>query len=98
MAGACIGLCLLHQSLIQEGSGTTLRLLLGVFSGQRFTSTVNRSEASQKKHVGEMVMPLRQMGANIEVFNERTLGSEQCGDIKYLFIITSLFAVSNLIA
>jgi 3-phosphoshikimate 1-carboxyvinyltransferase len=46
-------------------SGTTIRLLLGVLAGQPFSSTVNRSEPSQKKPVGKVVKPLRQMGANI---------------------------------
>ena len=46
-------------------SGTAIRLLLGVLSGQPFTSAVIRDEASMKKPVGKVVNHLRQMGASI---------------------------------
>jgi 3-phosphoshikimate 1-carboxyvinyltransferase len=46
-------------------SGTAIRLLLGVLSGQPFTSTVIRSEGSMKKPVGNTVDFLRQMGSAI---------------------------------
>jgi len=46
-------------------SGTTLRLLLGVLSGQPFMTTVVREESSLKKPIGKVVYPLRLMGANI---------------------------------
>lgn len=46
-------------------SGTAIRLLLGVLSGQPFTSTVIRGEGSMKKPVGNTVDFLRQMGAAI---------------------------------
>ncbi|HOM01510.1 MAG TPA: 3-phosphoshikimate 1-carboxyvinyltransferase [Acetivibrio sp.] len=46
-------------------SGTALRLLLGVLSGQPFSSVVTRNESALRKSVGKVVAPLRQMGANI---------------------------------
>lgn len=46
-------------------SGTAIRLLLGVLSGQPFTSAVIRDEALMKKPVGKVVNHLRQMGASI---------------------------------
>ena len=46
-------------------SGTAIRLLLGVLSGQMFASTVIRDESVMKKPVGKVVSPLRQMGAVI---------------------------------
>lgn len=46
-------------------SGTALRLLLGVLSGQPFSSVVTRDESALRKPVGKVVGPLRQMGANI---------------------------------
>jgi len=51
-------------------SGTALRLLLGVLSGQPFSSVLTRNEAVLRKPVGKVVAPLRQMGANIP--EERT--------------------------
>lgn len=46
-------------------AGTTLRLLLGVLSGQTFNSILTRGESVLRKPVGQIVKPLRQMGANI---------------------------------
>ncbi len=46
-------------------SGTTIRLLLGVLSGQPFASQVIRDESVIKKPVGKPVRMLRCMGANI---------------------------------
>jgi len=42
-------------------SGTALRLLLGVLSGQPFSSVLTRNEAVLRKPVGKVVAPLRQM-------------------------------------
>jgi 3-phosphoshikimate 1-carboxyvinyltransferase len=46
-------------------SGTSIRLLLGILAGQPYNSTVVRDESAQRKPVGRVVKPLRQMGANI---------------------------------
>lgn len=46
-------------------SGTTIRLLLGILAGQPFNTIINRDEPAQKKSVGKVVKPLRQMGAII---------------------------------
>ena len=46
-------------------SGTALRLLLGALAGQPFNSVIVRDDAVQKKPLGKVVAPLRQMGAII---------------------------------
>lgn len=53
------------STLNTGSSGTAIRLLLGMLSGQPFNSVVNRDESAQKKPVGKVVKALRQMGANI---------------------------------
>ncbi|NJD02957.1 MAG: 3-phosphoshikimate 1-carboxyvinyltransferase [Ruminiclostridium sp.] len=54
------------SALLNTGkSGTAIRLLLGVLSGQPFASSVVRDEISMKKPVGKVVNHLRRMGANI---------------------------------
>lgn len=53
------------SSLNTGKSGTAIRLLLGVLAAQPFNSTVIRDESSQKKPVGIVVNPLKQMGAII---------------------------------
>ena len=53
-------------SVLNTGkSGTTIRLLLGILSGQPFNSIVIREDSAQKKPVGKAVKPLRLMGAAI---------------------------------
>lgn len=47
-------------------SGTALRLLLGVLSGQPFSSVITRDDSAMRKPVGKVVTHLRQMGANID--------------------------------
>lgn len=46
-------------------SGTALRLLLGVLSGQPFSTIITRDDSSLRKPVGQVVKPLRNMGATI---------------------------------
>lgn len=46
-------------------AGTALRLLLGTLAGQPFNSVLTRDDSVQKKSVGKVVKPLRQMGAQI---------------------------------
>jgi 3-phosphoshikimate 1-carboxyvinyltransferase len=54
------------SSVLNAGSsGTTIRLLMGILSGQAFNSTIIRDEYSSKKPIGKVVKPLRLMGAAI---------------------------------
>lgn len=46
-------------------SGTTIRLLLGILSGQKFNSVLTGDDRAHKRPMGRVVKPLRQMGANI---------------------------------
>jgi len=54
-----------NTSLNTGKAGTTIRLLLGILSGQPFTTNVTRDDSAQRKPVGRITKPLRQMGANI---------------------------------
>lgn len=46
-------------------SGTTMRLLAGILSGQRFDSTLVGDESLSKRPMKRIIDPLRLMGANI---------------------------------
>ncbi|WP_312261227.1 3-phosphoshikimate 1-carboxyvinyltransferase [Candidatus Igneacidithiobacillus taiwanensis] len=46
-------------------SGTAMRLLAGVLAGQRFASTLIGDESLQRRPMGRVIEPLRQMGARI---------------------------------
>jgi 3-phosphoshikimate 1-carboxyvinyltransferase len=62
------GLRGLHSSwrtLDAENSGTTIRLLSGVLSGQSFTTKITGDASLRKRPMKRVVTPLRQMGADI---------------------------------
>jgi 3-phosphoshikimate 1-carboxyvinyltransferase len=46
-------------------SGTAMRLLAGVLAGQSFASTLTGDESLQRRPMGRVIEPLRQMGAQI---------------------------------
>ncbi|MEM7129838.1 MAG: 3-phosphoshikimate 1-carboxyvinyltransferase [Chloroflexota bacterium] len=46
-------------------SGTTIRLITGLLSGQRFTSFVSGTEQLRRRPMDRIANPLRRMGANI---------------------------------
>lgn len=55
-----------QQILFAGNSGTTLRLLAGVLSGQSFTSFLNGDASLRQRPMGRIVFPLRKMGACIQ--------------------------------
>lgn len=58
------------QMLDVGNSGTTTRLISGILSGQRFTSTLNGDASIQKRPMKRIIDPLTQMGANIRSLND----------------------------
>jgi 3-phosphoshikimate 1-carboxyvinyltransferase len=53
------------RALDAENSGTTIRLLSGILSGQRFTTKISGDSSLQKRPMKRVVAPLRLMGADI---------------------------------
>ena len=53
------------RALDAENSGTTIRLLSGILSGQRFTTRISGDSSLQKRPMKRVVAPLLQMGADI---------------------------------
>ena len=60
------GLTAPKSELYTGNSGTTTRLLSGILAGQSFTSTMNGDASIQKRPMGRVMKPLREMGASIE--------------------------------
>ena len=60
------GLTVPKSELYTGNSGTTTRLLSGILAGQSFTSTMNGDASIQKRPMGRVMKPLREMGASIE--------------------------------
>lgn len=53
------------RQLDAENSGTTIRLLSGILSGQDFTTKISGDASLQKRPMKRVVAPLREMGAEI---------------------------------
>ena len=53
------------RALDAENSGTTIRLLSGILSGQEFNTKITGDASLQKRPMKRVVAPLRQMGADI---------------------------------
>ena len=59
------GLCKPKSTLLLRESGTTARLLIGLLSGQNFSSKLNGSPALGKRPMLRVINPLSLMGAKI---------------------------------
>jgi 3-phosphoshikimate 1-carboxyvinyltransferase len=55
-----------RKDLDAENSGTTMRLLSGVLSGQPFKSTITGDSSLRRRPMRRVMDPLRQMGAEIK--------------------------------
>jgi len=53
------------RALDAGNSGTTMRLLTGILAGQDFTTKLSGDASLQKRPMGRVVSPLREMGADI---------------------------------
>jgi 3-phosphoshikimate 1-carboxyvinyltransferase len=53
------------RTLDAENSGTTIRLLSGILSGQSFTSRITGDSSLQNRPMKRVIAPLREMGASI---------------------------------
>ena len=53
------------RTLDAENSGTTIRLLSGILSGQTFTTKITGDASLQKRPMKRVMTPLREMGADI---------------------------------
>ncbi len=53
------------RALDAGNSGTTMRLLAGILSGQNFSSELAGDESLQKRPMKRVIAPLREMGADI---------------------------------
>ena len=58
------------RTLDAENSGTTIRLMSGILSGQEFTTKITGDDSLQKRPMKRVMTPLRQMGAEIKARDE----------------------------
>lgn len=58
------------RTLDAENSGTTIRLLSGILSGQSFTTKITGDSSLQKRPMKRVMTPLREMGADIRGHDE----------------------------
>lgn len=64
------GLSRSDEVLDVGNSGTTMRLMSGLLSGQKFTSTLTGDASIQKRPMGRVILPLREMDAKIDAKEE----------------------------
>ncbi len=87
------GLCEPEETLDTGNSGTTTRLLCGILAGQPFTATLNGDASIQKRPMGRVIKPLREMGASIEGKNDNycplTLYPSELHGIEYRLPVAS---------
>ncbi|MBQ3311618.1 3-phosphoshikimate 1-carboxyvinyltransferase [bacterium] len=80
------------KELYCGNSGTTMRLVSGILSGQNFDSILTGDESLSKRPMKRIIEPLSMMGANIESNNFKSPlkinGSHLCG-INYVSNISS---------
>ena len=68
-------------SMLDVGnSGTTTRLISGILAGQPFISTLNGDESIQKRPMGRIITPLKQMGAHIKSLRDNGCVPLEVGD------------------
>lgn len=70
------------QALDLGNSGTSMRLMAGLMSGQRFSSTLTGDASLSRRPMRRVVEPLRRMGAQIETTENGTaplsIGPAEC--------------------
>ena len=59
------GLSKPNDRLDVGNSGTTMRLISGILSGQKFAVSLNGDDSIQKRPMGRVMTPLTRMGADI---------------------------------
>ncbi len=81
------------ETLYTGNSGTTTRLLSGILTGQNFSCTMTGDASIQKRPMGRVITPLREMGAHIDGvdgnFCPLTLGGGQLHGISYTLPVAS---------
>lgn len=82
-------------------SGTSMRLLMGLLSGQAFDSELIGDSSLTKRPMERVAKPLREMGANIETDNGtapvKILGGAQLKSIDYNMTVVSAQVKSALL-
>ena len=66
------GLSAPNGPLDAGNSGTTMRLMTGILSGQRFNSVLTGDEFLNRRPMGRIIDPLTEMGAQIAATDQRT--------------------------
>ncbi|VTS25686.1 3-phosphoshikimate 1-carboxyvinyltransferase [Streptococcus dysgalactiae subsp. equisimilis] len=89
------GLTAPHQTLDMGNSGTSMRLIAGLLAGQSFEVTMSGDDSLSKRPMDRIVLPLRQMGADITGEGSRHLpplklkGSRDLRPITYALPVAS---------
>lgn len=83
-------------------SGTTTRIIAGILSGQKFSSTLTGDASIQKRPMGRIIEPLSQMGASIVSLNNNncaplTITGRPLKSIQYVSPVASAQVKSSVL-
>ncbi len=91
-----VGLHGLHkpsEQLYTGNSGTTTRLISGILSGQSFETALTGDASIQKRPMGRVIQPLRQMGADITGVDDKfcplTIRPSKLHGMEYILPVAS---------
>lgn len=59
-----------EETLDVGNSGTTIRLLMGILAGQNFSAILTGDSSIQKRPMNRVMLPLREMGAKVEGYQQ----------------------------
>lgn len=97
------GLTVPQKALDMGNSGTSIRLISGVFAGQPFSTDLFGDDSLSKRPMDRVTIPLREMGVTISGQTDRDLpplhitGSDQLTPINYILPVASAQVKSALI-
>lgn len=81
------------SDLYTGNSGTTTRLLCGILAGQKFSCRMSGDTSIQKRPMGRVIKPLREMGAHIDGIDDNycplTFGGGHLHGIRYALPVAS---------
>ena len=81
------------KTLEAENSGSTIRMLAGILSGQSFTTRISGDKSLQKRPMKRVIEPLTQMGATIEAregdYPPLTISGGRLRPIRYSLPVAS---------
>lgn len=90
-----------NKELFVGNSGTTIRLLMGILSGQNFETILDGDDSIKKRPMSRVIIPLRMMGAKLKALEDNyapvTIKGGNLKGITYNMPVSSAQVKSSII-